>query len=620
MKGLETLSVDEVRSDPKARVEAEDRTSKLNDEFVAQQVQSYKDETDEITRPERQSQRDLFDLWEGYRDFSKKEDWQNRIVIEKPFTAVEQATAQIQRALLESPEFMKVTGTDSPGSVPVQVWQDYLRKALDICTFTPKFIDSVQMSFIANVSSYIKPRWRSYPLRLPSGKIQQASFLHLSVIPPWRIYRDSDSVPREPWSGSFLIHSEWTDKATLKATKGTVNLDKVEAGMGAKTDVPEDKGRIKEWKRSKFRKAVMADEFWGDLRDEDGDVILPDAWARVVGNVTVKKPVSSPIWSTEPTNGRRRWPFVAFSPFTHPLRFEGRGILQQSYRLAQFYENLFNIAGDGMLFSVFSGLQGDLTRLVNPTDTAIRPSKFWGLKGGAAPDALKMVETGRIDLNAILAFLQHVDQTYQNNSFVSDFVIGLPGYRSDITKGEVQLKTAQSLSIFDRMGKSAELGGKQIVELSYDMLVQFTDETTMPIIGNSIPPDMLALIVNATPDERWNQMRADLAIEFSGISQAIQRDQQLARGMQVAALIKDEMFVQLIENPADLLKKLVDLIGFPGLLKIRDQAALPPQIGNPMGGQNGNVEASRAPTDASIMAEITNGGGPSFTPDGNMGA
>jgi hypothetical protein len=623
----ETLTRDEINSDSKAADEAVRQTNELSDEYIVEQIEACKQESEDATRDERQIMRDLFDMWEGWRDFSKKEPWQNKIAVEKPFTAVEQATAQIQRALFDSPNFLQFTSEGRAGLIPVTEWETYIRRTLSITAFPQKFIDAVQIAFIMNVSGYVKPRWREYSLTLPSGQRQTASFLHLTVIPPWRIYRDPDSTPRDPWSGSYIIHSDWSDIGILRASPNTVNIDKLTTGDGDASGIhPEDKGRVKEWKRSKFRHAVVVDEYWGDLVNENGDVVLPDALTARVGKTLIRKAAINPIWSIEPTNGRRRWPLIAFSPFTHPLRFEGRGILQQSWRLAQFYENVFNIAGDGLAFTIFSGLQGDLSRLSNPTDTAIRPSKFWALKAGQSPDALKIVESGRMDVNAVLAFMQHIDQVYQNNSFVSDFVIGLPGYRSDITKGEVQLKTAQSLSIFDRMGKSIEAGGQHIVSLIYDMLVQYTDETTLPIIGNAISDDTKALLITATPEQRWQQMRADMQIHFAGITQALQRDQQLQRGLQMSAILKDPAYLGLVQNPGALLEKLIDLIGFKGLIQMRPGGMTPTVQASgtiPPGSQTppGAVQPPRAPRSESTnsIARQVNRGGPTYALDRNQG-
>jgi hypothetical protein len=416
--------------------------------------------------------------------------------------------------------------------------------------------------------------------------------------------------------------------ADLKASKKFVNIDKITEGGSISSlfqDI-EPPERRKEWRRSQFRHATVVDEYWGRMVDENGDIVMNDCLAVKAGKTIIRRPIINPIWSVEPTNGRRRWPLVAFSPFTHPLRFEGRGILKQAWGLALFYENVFNLSSDGLTFSIFSGLQGDMSRLVDPTDTKLRPGRFWGMKAGTTGKVLEAVQSGTIDVNALLAYMQNVDQIYQNNSFVSDLVIGLPGYRSDITKGEVQIKTAQALGIFDRMGRSIELGGRQTVQLIFDLLVQFTDETTMPVIGDALPEPVLAALVNATPIERWKMIRSDMRATFTGVTQALQRDQQLGRGMQVAALLDKPIFAQAIKNPNDFLKSLIDLLGWGGKIDINDMPLGPPGGAVPGGGISPEAlmaggggppmpEAPRAPTVASIVRNPTRGGGPSFALD-----
>ena len=125
---------------------------------------------------ERQEWQDYFDLWEGDRDYSDKEKWQSQMVIEKPFAAVEQATAQIQRALLDSPEFLRVEGSPSIMGYPVAFWEDYLRGALEKSKFIPHYTDSVQVAFITGIGSYMKPRWNRF----------QANGMDLSFLCPSR--------------------------------------------------------------------------------------------------------------------------------------------------------------------------------------------------------------------------------------------------------------------------------------------------------------------------------------------------------------------------------------------------------------------------------------------------
>src|SRR5262245_19770184 len=100
-------NADEQRNDPKARAEGLAGLDSLSDDYLAAYADSCKQEAEDATKSERIDWQDYFDLWDSKRDYGDKEKWQSQMIIEKPFTAVEQATAQIQRALLDSPEFLK---------------------------------------------------------------------------------------------------------------------------------------------------------------------------------------------------------------------------------------------------------------------------------------------------------------------------------------------------------------------------------------------------------------------------------------------------------------------------------------------------------------------------------
>lgn len=602
-------SVEEVRADPLARQEAVEAANDLPEEHLVRFIDACRQEAEDSTAHERNRWRELFDLWEGVRDFKDKEAWQSQIVIEKGFTIVEQAVAQVQRALLDSPNFLAATGQARDKLMSVAIWESYLRAALDIVHFVPKYADALQVAFICGMSNYLKLRWRPYSVVAPSGQAEVVSFLNIESIPPWKIFRDPDSKPREQWSGTYIIHRDWVDINRLIGSKVFVNIDKIKASkpgprMGSGTEIT-DAERRREWNRHAFRRAVEVEEFWGDILDENGEIVLPDALMAKVDRTLIRRPGTNPIWSVDPSTGRRRWPFIGFSPFTHPVRFEGRGLLQQVELLVWWMENILNLGSDGLNWLVNRGIQADLNRLANPLDTQQAPGKVWALKPGAAGRAIEDVPAGQIDVGSWLAVLQYSDQLIQNNSFVTDFVIGLPGSRAEITKGEVEIKTAQSLAIFDRMGRNVELGGRQLAELAYDMLVQFTDETAVPVIGSLIPVEAVLALALATPEQRWNQLRADMQITFSGVTQALQRTELLQRLLQVSAIAQQPFYQGMVRNPADILRTIVELLGLRDRIEISDAPPVPPGLAVPpeLAGQPEFVEQPGQPVQAPTAPE-----------------
>lgn len=573
---------EEQRRSPKARAEGIAGLARLSDEHLVAYADECKREAELATKDERQAWQDYFDLWDSKRSYEDKEEWQSKMIVEKPFTAVEQATSQIQRALLDSPEFLKAVGSASHLGVPAEFWENYLRLALEQAKFIPKFTDSVQVAFITGIGSYIKPRWNRFTVRSSQGPVP-VSFLAFSNVLPWKIYRDPDSKTREQWSGMYLIHSDNVDLHRLEANPVYTNLEKLGPGSISGTS-PEtsaegrDRDRNVQENKSKYRHAHLVDEFWGDVLDEDGHLVAPDVLFAKSGKVLIREPKPQPIMSYDTNTGRQRWPFISCSPFPHPMRFEGRGIIRQVYDLVLSYENGLNLGSDAMNWKVNNPSEFDASLLANPTDTKIVPGKGFARKvpvaGGSSINPLDFAKN--ISVPDILSFLEYIDKNIQNNSFINEFVVGLPGYRSDITKGEVQIKTAQSLAIFDRIGRVIELAGKDAVDLVYDMLVQYTDQTTVPIIGNALDPRILGALVQMTPEERYTHMRADLNLRFTGISQALQRADQLRRLMQLSVIAENPMFQGRVKNPSDLLRSMVELLGYSSKIEILDQPAMPP--------------------------------------------
>lgn len=574
---------EEMQMDPRAREEGFRDLERVSDEHLANYAEECKREADEATSTERQEWQDYFDLWEGDRDYTDKEKWQSKMVIEKPFAAVEQATAQIQRALLDSPEFLRVEGVPSVMGFPVAFWEAYLRGALEKSKFIPHYTDSVQVSFITGIGSYMKPRWNRF-----QADGVDLSFLSISNVLPWKIYRDPNSKPREQWSGMYLIHSDQVDLYRLEQSPVYTNLDKINPSGDSWEGRREgaDRKRNPEMYRSRFRKSNLLDEFWGDVLDENGHLVATDVLYAKIGKTIVRKPTPSPIMSWDTNTGRKRWPFVTPIPFTHPHRFEGRGIIQQIVDIILSYENGLNLTSDAMNWKINNPTEFDKMMLDNPTDTKVMPGKGFTRKSpGGTGTAVTPLEFAKgINVPDILAYLEYLDKNYQNNSFINEFVIGLPGYRSDVTKGEVQIKTAQSLAIFDRMGRLIEGAGKDMCDLVYDMLVQYTDRTTIPVIGAALDERLTWALANAQPEVRFALMRADLQLKFTGISQALQRSEQLRRLMQISVIAGGPLFMGRLKNPSQMLRSMIDLLGYSSTIQVNDQPVMPmPQMIGPDG-------------------------------------
>ena len=604
----------EMRVDPRALAEGRQTAQQLDPRHLAELVQATKREAEGATRNLRLKWQDWWDLWQNEVAFKDKEEWQSQIWVPKPFAAVEQAAAVIQRSLLDSPEFYGVSGNgERERLLAAHVWKPLLDRILDQADFVPKFADASKVGFITGVAGYLKYRWQSSQtpvLRgadvdpdtgriIPAFTYKKRSMLAIDYVEPWKIFRDPNTRARQNFSGSYICHSEWLERPVAKAMVGRgwdlEACKRVWALNNSQTTgdnrMPESQQKDAErkqqsWERHKFRRAYLFDEWWGDVLDENGDVVFPNALMVHAHNEMVMMPIDNPIWATDLNTGRRKTPFLAGAPIVHPTRFEGRGILEQDEALSMLSANTVNLFADGMNWKVNPETEIYQPGLVDLNDLSSYPGKPW-LKN-VREQVLMAAQRGEIKVAEVLAFLHYIDELRQNVNFVTDFVVGLPGSRADITLGETRIKTNQSLGMFDGIARSLEHTGRDAVELAYDYALQFLggNDYTDPSIASILGPEIAYFLGQQMPlEERVNAMQGNFKFTFTGVSQALQEAELLRKIMEFAALAGSAPYAG-TTKPSQILRLVAEKIGVQDRIDIWEPAPMamgPGMPGMPMG-------------------------------------
>lgn len=623
----------EMRADPRARAEGLRTAQKLNSQHLAKLVQATKKEAEKATRDLRVRWQAYWDLWQNEVTYPDKEDWQSQVWIPKPFAAVEQASAIVQRSLLDSPDFYGIQGNqDRERRLANHIWKPLLGLVLDKAGFIPKFADASKIGFILGVAGYLKFRWQTTmtPVLagatvdpdtgkiIPSFTKKNRSMLAIDLILPWNIFRDPDSIARENFSGTYICHSEWLERPAAKAMvdRGW-DLEACErvwakrnSATGNDKSLPNSQQEQAErkqetWERHEFRRSYLYDEWWGDVLDENGDAIFPDALMVHAHDEIIMPPIDAPLWATDLSTGRRKTPFVAGAPIVHPKRFEGRGILEQDESLSQMLSNTVNLFADGMNWKVNPETEVFQPGLVDWNDLESVPGKQW--KKNVKEQVLMPAQRGELKVNEVLAFLHYIDELRQNVNFVTDFVVGLPGSRSDVTKGEVQIKTNQSLGMFDGMGRSLEDTGRVCVELAHNYCVQFLggNDYTDPSITSILGPEVAALLRGMPLAERVDELQGEFKYTFTGVSQALQKADQLKKVMEFATLAAAGPYMG-ATRPPQILKLVAELLGiddridvFDGMPAMPGMSAIPGAPGGaPIANPGGAMRAIAGPVEA----------------------
>jgi hypothetical protein len=596
--------LDEQLFDPRARAEAYDHLQGLKEGHLVELVAALKREAEEDTKDWRRRSKEWWDLWDNDIVFNGKEDWQSQVWVGQPFATAEQATALIQRALVDNPEFWGIQGKDDRDRLLVEnLWKPLLETIIAESHFAEKYVDLTRSGFVTGCAGYLKPRLQVSMVPVlagvstnPTGAMvpqfqhTQRTFIALDWVDPRSVYRDPESRPRENYSGSYLFHTEWKPGTFLQVMRNAGwNPEAVSAvlaragrggGLAARTaTTATDSDRQRQEQKAnyahRFRTSFLVNEGWLDILDENGELVFPDAlMIECAGKIVYLN--ENPLWATDLGTGRRKWPLLATAPIPHPTKFIGRGVLEQDAGLSWLFSNAFNLMTDGMNWMVNPEAEVFKDALDDPDDLVRYPGKLWVKR---KPErAFIPSENGRIDLQAMLGFLNFLNQTKQNTNFVTDFAVGLPGTRSNVTKGEVEIKTAQSLAVFQGIGFNLELVGREVIELIQQMATQFLmTDTANPTIARILGTRNAYLLAQAPIEQRVQMVQGNFDYTFTGVSQALQKTDLMQRLQQFAQLIGAQPYMSLLlQQPQvfmDVIAASKDLLGLGDRIEVQTELA-----------------------------------------------
>ena len=495
-------------------------------------------------------------LWDecyrAYRskiDYSEKEDWQAKMVTGDMTATVKQGVAVIRKALRQ-PDWYSIEGVGEEDKQTAAFFRDALAIWLNPqhARLDTAFCDGSELGFAIGQSHEMIPRW------VP-GK-----GLVFSLVPPWQIYRDPDAMPREPHSGDYWDHVEWLDLWKVKNLgRRYVRLDEVtanETAWGKETTEKRARRKGQYYQRTSFRHVVRLIEHWGVILDKQGELLLDNARFTVAGDVLIRNPEPNPFVTM-------RWPGVSFSPLPDLFAFEGHGVIETSLLLWLNTCNLMSLHIDDLSWRVNKLREFSRMDLEDPTDIAMFPGKNV-LKNPNVPAGQQVVKEVYTSpsTNETLATLQHWDQRRENSSFVNQFVAGQRGTRTQITKGEVDLKTSQSMTIFDSIGEDIEEGAINVIRAALEVLILNWNEYSDPSVTRVMSNNPAALeFAKKSPEARREMLLSNCDIKISGISAQIKNSELVPRLQWMMGKAEQSTFAKYFK-PFKLLKKSINALGF----------------------------------------------------------
>ena len=505
--------------------------------YAEEDDQHFVDYCIESASESRNSRKDILNtmtlLWNAYQNimaFGDKEAWQSRVITNKPFTAVERAVSIIRKSF-KDPNYINVEGVevgDKDMSFEVKKALSYWCAPRKI-DYPRKCTNSCRMALATGTSLELIPRWENGML--------------LDWTEPWKVLRDPDALTGEPWSGNYCIHEEWIDMWTLhEAAKDGyyINIDRVKEG-GSSTGVQDSKEELERkkamyWERTKYRKSVLVREFNGIVLGKNGDMLLPNAKYTIAGDVLVRKPEVIPFVKI-------RWAPSSFVPIPHILRYDGRGLIEGVFDIWKMLNNMLSLTMDDFSWVVNRMREIVPELMLDPSDLDFYPGKevYRTTDMIQYPVVKDVLTTSNIE--KILAVAQYISSLIEEGDFVNAMMAGLPGYREQITKGEVEIKTEQSMGIFDSIGAEIESGAVNVGYSIYETMVLNWNALSNPspsrVLGDN---ELTRFLEGASLEEKKQFLGEECDLSITGISSQLQMAERSKLLMAVKAFVDDPIY------------------------------------------------------------------------------
>lgn len=407
----------------------------------------------------RKAQKECYSVYkeEAPANYARKEDWQSKVIIPKPFGAVQTAMSAVRKAF--SPNFLSIHNEIDEFSA--MFWEKMMVHQLneDHANFSIKFTDATGMGFAVGQSLEMIPTWR------------KGRGLDYIMVEPWKIHRDPDASARDSQSGMYWVHQEYLDLYLLKELEKTGKYSGVDKA-GDSSPQPQDseltreeiaKRKDKVYQRSKFRKALLVNEFWGTILDSKGNMLLPNSTFTFANDAVIEAPRVTPYDTL-------RWPGISFSPIPDFLAYEGRGLLHGIRSLWAFICSVLCLYNDNLNWVVNPMTEVELTALVDQDDIDTYPGKTYLTRGSMQGHQVVRTVERKAKTSDVLSVVKYYEELFDGGTFVTHALKGQVEKR-EITAREAAQHLEQSMGVFGLIGENIEHGAIQSIKAGMETVV-----------------------------------------------------------------------------------------------------------------------------------------------------
>ncbi len=495
-----------------------------------------KKEAEDATRERRLAADELWNLYQGRQNYSKKKDWQSKVFVPKTFMAIEQATSVVKRAIMSPRRLFKIdvlNPKDEDAKSVIPGVDRVLKGELKNSNFSEAYAEAVKEGFLVG-------------LGIP--KVVWESGLKFVNAATSKTFIDSDYEPSSGNPPKYVIEEKEMDLAELKdmaqrlnrdAGRNVFNIAEINKIKEDQRDIEhetEDRTRRGLSDHNKTDKRVRILEFWGAIVDRKTNKVKKNQLRVIANEKYVIRKQNNPF-----DHGKA--PHLPLVPIPYPHRGTwGVSLVEPVASMQYSYNNIINLAIDNLNFSVNKVYEYQPSALVNPRGlTRLYPGKM--IPKHQSTPAVAEVRTTSLGQDSFAA-LGLIQAEIQKGTAVTEFLMGTSGGSKTAT--EAELKTAQAQGIFDTMARGIETNSlAPLIEMSFDLLVQF----------------------GRIPEELAGRYK----FEVGGLSLLLVRREQTQNVQQVLGIALQSQTIASMTNIRELYEKYLNLLNLEDVLADTNQ-------------------------------------------------
>lgn len=473
------------------------------------------------------------DLYWNRFDFSKKADWQAKLVMPEVPMYVDRFAAAMRKALVSSGDFFVVEAPFDDERDVADALHKLMRLWLDRCGrdalghplgFEAVFEEQMKLGALMMTCAVVTYK----------GAGTKKGYVSIDSIDPRTVWLDTSGrnlyrIRRYEIDKQQLMELARLEDAAGNPIYDMDEMERLTAGILLKERWEnmqlQGSGRYD----TSTRITITLDEYICTLISPDGKLIAENVLCVMANErYLIRGPEKNPYWHESD------W-VVAAPLVTAPLAPYGRAYMENMARLADAYNQLTNLIVDGTYTTALKAFAADPNALDDPTQLAegIWPNKIFLLADGMrAQDFMKEIDLGSLPAESIQVW-QAIKTELQESAAFSDIGLGQFAPKGRTSASEVTSVQDNSTALMASIANTIE---KRLLE---PLLTIFwmTGLQHMPARDPAAEQAIGEAMYRMIYKQRKNFVKANITFKVSALSALVERTQKLQKMLNMLQVI-----------------------------------------------------------------------------------